>query len=172
MGIRRLALVVAAAVGGSVLVAAPAHAVLVAPGPAAPPLAVHVALAPASDGRLAAAIRASRSAAPYRFTTVSYAQWYATRQLARRATWGARQMSCLRPMWQRESSWRYRAVSSGGTYLGIPQTTVDEIRSAGYTVTLFRANPEVQVLTGLRYISARYGSPCKAWSFWRAHGWY
>jgi len=29
-----------------------------------------------------------------------------------------------------------------------------------------------QVRWGLGYIKGRYDTPCKAWSFWQAHGWY
>jgi hypothetical protein len=117
-------------------------------------------------------VRASRSASRYRWTTVSYAKWFASRRLASTPGWGSKQMSCLSPMWAKESEWRYRARSSSGKYLGIPQTTSSEIKRAGYTVSAFVAYPEVQVLVGLRYIKSRYGSPCRAWRVWQYLGSY
>ncbi len=126
----------------------------------------------ADEARLLAALRAARSAAPYRYTTTRFAKWYAARRLPRTAGWGAAQMKCLLPIWAKESGWSFRSVSAGGKYLGIPQTTKSQIRGYGYSVAAYRANPEIQVLVGLRYIKGTYGSPCRAWSFWQHHGWY
>jgi len=33
-------------------------------------------------------------------------------------------------------------------------------------------NPATQIKWGLGYIKDRYGSPCAAWSYWEAHGYY
>jgi hypothetical protein len=171
---------VAAAAAGAVVLslavpALPSSAAALPAGPSAA-AARSVATAPtaskADEARLLAALRATRSAAPYRYTTTRYAKWYSARQLARTARWGTGQLKCLVPLWAKESGWSYRSVSPGGTYLGIPQTTAGQIRSYGYRVSTYRANPEVQVLVGLRYIRGTYGSPCKAWAFWQHHGWY
>ena len=36
----------------------------------------------------------------------------------------------------------------------------------------WQTNPATQIKWGLGYIQGRYGTPCDAWSFWQAHGWY
>lgn len=108
-----------------------------------------------------------RSQSPYAYTTPEYARWYAARRLAAWG-WGASQMSCLRPMWIGESHWDYREVT--GKYIGIPQTTVGVVNDYGFTESQYRSTPEIQVEVGLRYIKGRYGSPCAAWSFWKAQG--
>jgi hypothetical protein len=33
-------------------------------------------------------------------------------------------------------------------------------------------SPEVQIKVGTHYIKKRYGTPCRAWAFWRSHHWY
>jgi hypothetical protein len=33
-------------------------------------------------------------------------------------------------------------------------------------------NAMTQIAWGLGYVGARYGDPCRAWSFWQAHHWY
>ncbi|CAB4947979.1 MAG: hypothetical protein F2842_06330 [Actinobacteria bacterium] len=108
-----------------------------------------------------------RSRAPEAWNTPGYARWYAAQRL-RAYGWGAGQMGCLRPMWIAESHWGFR--ESSGQYVGIPQTTVGVAEKYGFTWSAYRATPEIQVEVGLRYIRDRYGSPCKAWSFWRAQG--
>jgi len=126
------------------------------------------ALRPPSTGGGGTSTFASwRSRAPYGYTTASYARWYATQRLAAYG-WSASQMSCLRPMWIGESHWSYREVT--GRYIGIPQTTVGVVNKYGYSESSYRANPEVQVEVGLKYIRDRYGSPCAAWAFWKRQG--
>ena len=36
----------------------------------------------------------------------------------------------------------------------------------------WETDPATQIKWGLGYIQGRYGSPCAAWSFWQANGWY
>jgi hypothetical protein len=35
-----------------------------------------------------------------------------------------------------------------------------------------KANVKRQIKVGLDYIKSRYGSPIKAWAFWKRNGWY
>lgn len=100
--------------------------------------------------------------------TVAYNQWYARRVMAQTHGWGAHEFGCLAPMWVGESHWQRTEVT--GRYLGIPQTTVGVIRDYGFTESEYRESAEVQIRVGLRYIDERYGSPCEAWSFWKAQG--
>jgi hypothetical protein len=79
------------------------------------------------------------------------------------------QYNCLYPMWMNESGWRVNAANASGAY-GIPQALPgSKMASAGPN---WQTNPTTQIKWGLGYIKSRYGSPCGAWSFWQAHGWY
>jgi hypothetical protein len=79
------------------------------------------------------------------------------------------QYGCLDDMWNRESGWRYNAENASGAY-GIPQALPgSKMATAGAD---WETNPATQIKWGLGYIQGRYGSPCAAWSFWQANGWY
>jgi hypothetical protein len=81
----------------------------------------------------------------------------------------ATQFSCLDNIWTRESNWRYDAQNASGAY-GIPQALPgSKMASAGPN---WQTNPSTQIKWGLGYIQGRYGTPCGAWSFWQANGWY
>ena len=81
----------------------------------------------------------------------------------------ATQFSCLNNIWTRESGWRYNAANASGAY-GIPQALPgSKMASAGAD---WLTNPATQIKWGLGYIQATYGTPCNAWAFWQAHGWY
>ncbi|MGB8022348.1 MAG: peptidoglycan-binding protein [Candidatus Nanopelagicales bacterium] len=97
---------------------------------------------------------------------------YARAYIDRRYDWGSKQFKCLARMWTRESNWRYRASNPNGRYHGIPQTSRGVWRGAGYSTSQYMRSPDVQIRVGARYIKKRYGTPCKAWAFWRAHHWY
>ena len=76
---------------------------------------------------------------------------------------------CLVDIWNRESGWRYDAENPSGAY-GIPQALPgSKMASAGAD---WQTDPATQIKWGLGYIKDRYGSPCEAWAFWQAHGWY
>ena len=81
----------------------------------------------------------------------------------------ATQFSCLNNIWTRESGWRYNAANASGAY-GIPQALPgSKMASAGAD---WLTNPATQIKWGLGYIQSTYGTPCNAWAFWQAHGWY
>lgn len=83
--------------------------------------------------------------------------------------WGSDQMSCLIPLWERESGWNYTAENPDGAY-GIPQSLPgDKMATAGGD---WQTNPATQIRWGLGYIKASYGSPCGAWDHEEADGWY
>jgi hypothetical protein len=76
---------------------------------------------------------------------------------------------CLDNIWTRESGWRYNAENASGAY-GIPQALPgSKMASAGAD---WQTNPATQIRWGLGYIKGRYGTPCDAWSYWQAHGYY
>ena len=79
------------------------------------------------------------------------------------------QYPCLYQMWMRESGWRVTAANASGAY-GIPQALPgSKMATAGPN---WQTNATTQIKWGLGYIKGRYGTPCGAWSFWQAHGWY
>ena len=79
------------------------------------------------------------------------------------------QFSCLNNIWTRESGWNYQAENPSGAF-GIPQALPgSKMASAGAD---WQTNPATQIKWGLGYIKSVYGTPCNAWAFWQAHGWY
>jgi len=79
------------------------------------------------------------------------------------------QYGCLNKMWTNESNWIYNAENASGAY-GIPQALPgDKMASAGPD---WQTDPTTQIKWGLGYIKSVYGTPCNAWAFWQAHGWY
>lgn len=84
--------------------------------------------------------------------------------------WGAAQWPCLNRLWQRESRWNERAGNPYSGAYGIPQAypaVKMAIDGADYLT-----NPRTQIHWGEDYIAGRYGTPCAAWAFERAYGWY
>jgi hypothetical protein len=79
------------------------------------------------------------------------------------------QFGCLDNIWTRESGWRYNAENASGAY-GIPQALPgSKMASAGAD---WQTNPATQIRWGLGYIKSIYGTPCNAWAFWQANGYY
>jgi hypothetical protein len=76
---------------------------------------------------------------------------------------------CLLDLWNHESGWRYDAENPSGAY-GIPQALPgSKMASAGAD---WATNPATQIEWGLGYIKSIYGTPCGAWAFWQANGYY
>ena len=71
------------------------------------------------------------------------------------------QMSCLSKLYGKESAWNPDAVN--GSHYGIPQ---------GRSEYLKTATAEEQIMWGLKYIDVRYGSPCKAWTFFQRYNYH
>jgi hypothetical protein len=76
----------------------------------------------------------------------------------------ATQWPCLHELWMRESGWSPTSDNPTSSAYGIPQILGLEARTGD--------DYKAQVRAGLSYIDHRYGTPCKAWSFWRSHRWY
>jgi hypothetical protein len=76
---------------------------------------------------------------------------------------------CLLDLWNRESGWIYDAENASGAY-GIPQALPgSKMASAGPD---WQTNPATQIAWGLGYIKQIYGTPCGAWAFEEANGYY
>jgi hypothetical protein len=84
--------------------------------------------------------------------------------------WSSSEFSCLDSLWVSESNWNINATNSSSGAYGIPQALpASKMASAGPD---WQTNPATQIEWGLDYISARYGSPCSAWSFKQGNNWY
>lgn len=117
-----------------------------------------------SGTRLDAFTATPRGASPERV-----ARSYARHRLRDRQD-AAAQMRCLDALWKRESNWRWNARNKSSGAYGIPQALpAEKMSSAGAD---WRTNPRTQVRWGLRYITARYGSPCGALEHHNRRGWY
>jgi hypothetical protein len=79
------------------------------------------------------------------------------------AGWGWRgiQWECLQSLWSAESRFDNYADNSRSSAFGIAQLLGEKDR-----------RPELQILHGLKYISQRYGTPCKAWKYHIRHNHY
>lgn len=80
------------------------------------------------------------------------------------------QWGCLLNLWNRESGWNYQAENPYSGAYGIPQALPgSKMASAGAD---WQTNPATQIKWGLGYIQSIYGTPCGAWNFELANGYY
>ena len=90
--------------------------------------------------------------------------------LLHRFHWHQRQFRYLNLLWSRESSWNTHAFNAYSGAYGIPQAVPgSKMASAG---PRWQTSARTQIMWGLRYIKARYGSPEGAWNHERNTGWY
>lgn len=130
--------------------------------------------ADAQDAIAAAQAAAEESA---RFTaTHGYAQGTTDpKEIARQIAaskygWGDDQFTCYNNIIMRESMWDTFADNPTSSAYGIPQALPgSRMASEGAD---WQTNPATQIKWGLKYVAERYGTPCSAWSFKAAHGWY
>jgi hypothetical protein len=84
--------------------------------------------------------------------------------------YGEDQFTCFDNIIMRESRWRVTATNPSSGAYGIPQALPgSKMAKVGSD---WRTNPATQIIWAVGYMDDRYGSPCAAWSFKRAHGWY
>ncbi|MGW7005059.1 aggregation-promoting factor C-terminal-like domain-containing protein [Streptomyces sp. NPDC054933] len=80
------------------------------------------------------------------------------------------QFQCFSHIVNEESSWNYQATNaSSGAYGLVQALPGSKMASAGAD---WQTNPATQIKWGLSYMDSRYGSPCAAWQFHLANGWY
>ena len=75
--------------------------------------------------------------------------------------WSGREWHCLNALWTGESRFDQYADNPHSTAYGIAQLIGERSSIVQF-----------QILRGLRYISVRYGTPCKAHRYHQRHGWY
>jgi hypothetical protein len=73
----------------------------------------------------------------------------------------AKQYRCLELLWNKESRWDPRADNPKSSAYGIPQL-----------LKLKEMDPYKQIDRGLKYIEHKHRTPCRAWAFYQAKGWY
>ena len=73
----------------------------------------------------------------------------------------AKQYRCLELLWNSESKWDPRAANPKSSAYGIPQM-----------LRLKILDPYRQIDMGLKYISHKHLTPCRAWAFHQLRGWY
>jgi hypothetical protein len=84
--------------------------------------------------------------------------------------YGSNQFECFNNIIMRESKWKVDATNPSSGAYGIPQALPgSKMASEGSD---WRTNPATQIIWGVKYMKGRYGSPCAAWSFKAANGWY
>ena len=84
--------------------------------------------------------------------------------------YGSNQFECFNNIIMRESKWDINATNPSSGAYGIPQALPgSKMASEGSD---WRTNPATQIIWGVKYMEDRYGSPCAAWSFKSAKGWY
>ena len=83
---------------------------------------------------------------------------------------GESQFACLDSLWTKESHWNYKAHNYRSGAHGIAQALPAEKMSV--VGTDWRTNPVTQIRWGIRYITMRYDTPCKAWSHFKSRNYY
>ncbi len=88
--------------------------------------------------------------------------------------WRHSEFRALKAMWWKESNWRHTVVNNhpNGPWYGLGQVNGGFIASRGYTIKQYMRSPLAQIEVGAAYIKQRYGSPSRAWTFWKSRGWY
>ena len=136
-----------------------------ATGPASPPGPVQQAPATPSAP---APVAAAGSKGDY--------QRYAAEEMNRRGMNGASELTCLIPLWEKESNWNPSAANPTSTARGIPQMMMNIHFGADWQTNAagvdYLTNPQTQINVGLNYIQGRYGTPCNALSVWNTQSWY
>ena len=85
-------------------------------------------------------------------------------------TWGPSQFPYLNLLWERESGWNPAATNPISGAFGIPQALpAVKMASAGLD---WATDPYTQIIWGIGYIHATYGTPQAAWAHELAYGWY
>jgi len=102
-----------------------------------------------------------------------YAQYYDVQTLAFLTEYSKgvsmAEWSCLNNIWTNESHFNPKALNKGSKAFGVAQFLPSTWGNYKVQKTSVAA---LQIKYGLQYIQSRYGDPCNAWKFWKAHQWY
>lgn len=120
--------------------------------------------------RRAAAMAKTDAAADHYQPTTDQLRAIARTMMRERYGWGEAQFTCYDNIIVRESNWNTTADNPTSSAYGIPQALPgDKMASAGAD---WKTNPVTQISWGLQYVKESYGTPCSAWDFKKAKGWY
>ena len=81
-----------------------------------------------------------------------------------------KEYKCLNSLWTKESNWNYKSRNKKSGAHGIPQAL--PASKMNVVSTDWRTNPVTQIRCGLRDISSRYETPCKALAKHKRSNWY
>lgn len=81
--------------------------------------------------------------------------------------WGKEHWDSFYQLVSHESGWNPNSVNKKTNACGLFQFVPCSKGGKAY-----KTDYKVQIEKGIQYISARYGNPNKAWSFWKQHHWY
>ena len=81
-----------------------------------------------------------------------------------------KEYKCLNQLWTKENNWNYKSRNKKSGAHGIPQAL--PASKMNVVSTDWRTNPVTQIRWGLRYISIRYETPCKALAKHKRSNWY
>jgi hypothetical protein len=151
------------------------HSEDVAAAKAAAAKAAQAAAARQAAAKQAAATEAASAAQPQtvatqRATEPSGSPQQVANQMLGHFGWSSSQLSCLEPLWERESGWDVTAENPSSGAYGIPQALSGSLMASSGPD--WQTDAATQIRWGLTYIQGRYGSPCGAWSHEEADGWY
>jgi hypothetical protein len=80
--------------------------------------------------------------------------------------WGSvKEFKCLDQLVHHESRWNPKARNKSSDAFGLFQFLPSTW--GNYKFPFQPKEASIQITAGLRYITKRYGSPCKAWAFWQ-----
>jgi preprotein translocase subunit SecF len=100
-------------------------------------------------------------------TKATMEQKYANKVMAMRYAkagwnWNLKERQCVYKLFTKESRFDHLAKNQqGSSAFGIGQVLKETSK-----------DPAIQILNAYKYISHRYGTPCKAWSFHQRRNWY
>lgn len=100
-------------------------------------------------------------------TKATMEQKYANKVMAMRYAkagwnWNLKERQCVYKLFTKESRFDHLAKNQqGSSAYGIAQMLKET-----------STDPAIQILNAYKYISHRYGTPCKAWSFHQRRNWY
>lgn len=81
--------------------------------------------------------------------------------------WGEEHWDAFNNIVIHESGWNPNSINKKSGACGLFQFVPCSKGGSAY-----KTNYKVQIQKGIEYISARYGTPQKAWAFWQKHHWY
>lgn len=130
----------------------------------------------AADAAAAAAAKKAAADQAKQAATLGYSastkdpRGIAKQMMQNKYNWGANQFACYNTIIMAESEWKVDADNPTSSAYGIPQALPGKkMASAGAD---WKTNPATQIKWSLGYIQDRYGTPCQALTFRKAHNWY